>query len=281
MRDGDEVSLHLQKETGVPRETVLSRKADRSIEKRVTLTARLLAEGTLGADTSLIPGPEAPRNAFVPLKLLQEQLDLDERVNALLVGGARSDLQEHLRGRLTLADWDLTLRPPRRGADYVSLETRRLLLEPAVVEAVGGTKLDAAPTLVYIINNISDAPGRLQVPYSIVAGIDPKAGGAVEKAIRDRVPDLADGEIVLQLHHLGEPHHHDAIGDRTAPLGNGVALWFEVDDFDGAVARGREVGATIETEPHENPNARQMEIWLRDPDGYRVVIAGPSAYRPR
>jgi catechol 2,3-dioxygenase-like lactoylglutathione lyase family enzyme len=92
---------------------------------------------------------------------------------------------------------------------------------------------------------------------------------------------VADGEIVLQLHHLGEPHHHDAIGDRTAPLGNGVALWFEVDDFDGAVARIHEAGATIETEPHENPNARQMEIWLRDPDGYRVVVAGPSVYRPR
>jgi len=27
-----------------------------------------------------------------------------------------------------------------------------------------------------------------------------------------------------------------------------------------------------------NPMAKQMEIWLRDPDGYRVVVAGPSKY---
>jgi len=26
-----------------------------------------------------------------------------------------------------------------------------------------------------------------------------------------------------------------------------------------------------------NPNANQREIWLRDPDGYVVVIAGPTA----
>jgi len=96
---------------------------------------------------------------------------------------------------------------------------------------------------------------------------------------------LVDGEIVLQLHHLDEAHHHEAIGDESLPLGNGVALWFEVDDFAAAVARVRAASASmpveVEVEPHENPNAGQHEIWLRDPDGYRVVLAGPSAYRPR
>ena len=32
---------------------------------------------------------------------------------------------------------------------------------------------------------------------------------------------------------------------------------------------------------HVNPNAKQRELWLRDPDGYTVVLAGPSEYRPR
>jgi hypothetical protein len=32
---------------------------------------------------------------------------------------------------------------------------------------------------------------------------------------------------------------------------------------------------------HLSPNALQQEIWVRDPDGYLVVIAGPSEYRPR
>lgn len=111
--------------------------------------------------------------------------------------------------------------------------------------------------------------------YQAVLGVDSGHGGDEYEQL------VADGEIVLQLHHLDEPDHHGAMGDRSVPLGNGVAIWFEVDDFDAAVVRSREVGATIETEPHENPNAKQQEIWLRDPDGYRVVVAGPSAYRPR
>jgi hypothetical protein len=65
------------------------------------------------------------------------------------------------------------------------------------------------------------------------------------------------------------------------PLGNGTLLWFEVSDFDAAVQRAKDVEAVVERDVHVNPNAKQREIWLRDPDGYLVVLAGPSEYRPR
>jgi hypothetical protein len=58
-------------------------------------------------------------------------------------------------------------------------------------------------------------------------------------------------------------------------------LWFEVADFDATVERVRASDAQVVTEVHTNPNAHQQEIWLRDPEGYLVVLAGPSAYRPR
>jgi hypothetical protein len=58
-------------------------------------------------------------------------------------------------------------------------------------------------------------------------------------------------------------------------------LWFEVSDFDAATARAKAIGAVIERDVEVNPNALQKEIWLRDPDGYLVVLAGPSEYRPR
>lgn len=93
---------------------------------------------------------------------------------------------------------------------------------------------------------------------------------------------LVDGEIVLQLHRIDEAdHHHGPLADPEQPLGNGVAVWFEVSDFAAAIARIRRAGVQVETEPHQNPNALQHEIWLRDPDGYRVVLAGPSGYRLR
>ena len=66
------------------------------------------------------------------------------------------------------------------------------------------------------------------------------------------------------------------MGDPSVEVGNGVLLWFEVDDFDAAVARARELGALIVLDVHRNPNADHRELWIRDPDGYTVVIASPD-----
>lgn len=92
---------------------------------------------------------------------------------------------------------------------------------------------------------------------------------------------VSDGEIVLQLHDIEVEDHHGRLADPAQPLGNGVLLWFEVSDFDATVDRVRSSGAEVVRDVHVNPNARQHEIWVRDPDGYLVVLAGPSDYRPR
>ena len=89
---------------------------------------------------------------------------------------------------------------------------------------------------------------------------------------------ISDGRLILQLHHWALPDHHGILADQSIPLGNGVLLWFQTDDFQGAVDRAREAGAVFTKEPHENPLARHMEFWLRDPDGYLIVIAGPSSH---
>lgn len=89
---------------------------------------------------------------------------------------------------------------------------------------------------------------------------------------------LADGEVILQLHHTGadEHPHLERPGE---PRGNGVALWFATDRFDAAVERARDLGAEILEEPHWNPLAGHREVWVRDPDGYVVVLSevGPGA----
>ena len=86
---------------------------------------------------------------------------------------------------------------------------------------------------------------------------------------------MKDKSMILQLHHWND-HEHPNLGDPDqAPHGYGVLLWFETEEFDAAVARAREVGAEIVDGPRVNPNARHRELWLRDPDGYTVVLAGP------
>jgi predicted enzyme related to lactoylglutathione lyase len=84
-----------------------------------------------------------------------------------------------------------------------------------------------------------------------------------------------DGQLIMQLHRLEIGHHHGTIGDAGQPTGNGVALWFETAGFDAAVGRIREAGAQIATDVHVNPNTGHREIWLRDLDGYLVVLAEP------
>ena len=92
---------------------------------------------------------------------------------------------------------------------------------------------------------------------------------------------VRDGEIVLQIHDIEVEDHHGRLADPGQPLGNGILLWFEVADFDARADAVRATGAEIVTDVHTNPNAKQREIWVRDPDGYLVVLAGPSEYRPR
>jgi predicted enzyme related to lactoylglutathione lyase len=101
---------------------------------------------------------------------------------------------------------------------------------------------------------------------------------------------LADGVLVLQLHHRDVTHHHGLVGDPGAPVGNGVLLWFgEVADFDDVVARTHDLGVPVVRPPHRNPpegsgnGPGHREVWVKDPDGYTVVVASPDgeAYEPQ
>jgi len=93
---------------------------------------------------------------------------------------------------------------------------------------------------------------------------------------------VSNGKLILQLHHWEVDHHHGPIGDPACrPYGNGVLLWFEVDDFDAAVTRAVELEAEIVLPKHRNPpdgdgGPNHWECWLRDPDGYTVVLASPD-----
>ena len=99
------------------------------------------------------------------------------------------------------------------------------------------------------------------------------------------------GRLVLQLHRWEVEHDHGPIGDQSDPSrGNGVLLWFEVDDFDAAAERAVQLGAPIVLPRHRNPpdgdgGPNHWELWLRDPEGYTIVLASPDgtadgAWRP-
>jgi len=88
--------------------------------------------------------------------------------------------------------------------------------------------------------------------------------------------------LVMQLHAFDVVHDHGPLGDPAdRPYGNGVLLWFEIDDFDAAAARAAEMNVDVVLPRHRNPpdgkgGPNHWELWLRDPDGYTVVLASPD-----
>jgi catechol 2,3-dioxygenase-like lactoylglutathione lyase family enzyme len=86
----------------------------------------------------------------------------------------------------------------------------------------------------------------------------------------------ADGTVLLCLHQWGAHEHPSLTSPDLAPPGNGLLLFFRVDDFDLALERARALVGRFEEEPHANPNTRTREFSLRDPDGYYVTISAFS-----
>jgi ABC-type lipoprotein release transport system permease subunit len=225
---GDTIALSLQKVSLIPREILLGRRDASDVADELKLTVRRVIPNRGLARFSLNPSPATPRNAFLPLPLLQAQLHQEGRVNALLVGGGNSELKERLHEHLTFDDWGLMLLSPesrvqalfdkldrnhngklelrewrRRVAEsfaqavdrnhdgildrsevsafyqehrnYLTLESRQLLLEPTIAHAAlsagRGVRLWPRNIFVYLANTISD--GKAEIPYSLVAAMDP------------------------------------------------------------------------------------------------------------
>ncbi|MFN7979316.1 MAG: hypothetical protein U0P30_14360 [Vicinamibacterales bacterium] len=81
--------------------------------------------------------------------------------------------------------------------------------------------------------------------------------------------------VLVCLHAWGAHEHPPLTSAEVAAPGNGLLLFFRVDDYDGALSRARASGATLAEEPHRNPNTGTLEFSLRDSDGYYVTIGAP------
>lgn len=82
-----------------------------------------------------------------------------------------------------------------------------------------------------------------------------------------------DGTVLLCLHEWGEHDHPSLTSPETATPGNGLLLFFRVDDYAAALERARTLVDRLSEEPNLNPNTQTMEFSLRDPDGYYVTIS--------
>jgi hypothetical protein len=83
----------------------------------------------------------------------------------------------------------------------------------------------------------------------------------------------SDGTVLLCLHQWGSHEHPSLMSPAKGLPGNGLLLFFRVDDFDMALQRARALVSRLDEEPNVNPATRTKEFALRDPDGYYVMVS--------
>jgi catechol 2,3-dioxygenase-like lactoylglutathione lyase family enzyme len=83
----------------------------------------------------------------------------------------------------------------------------------------------------------------------------------------------SDGTVLLCLHNWGAHEHPSLTSPHLAAPGNGLLLFFRVDNFGAALPRARALVGRLDEEPRVNPSTGTIEFSLRDPDGYYVTIS--------
>ncbi len=87
---------------------------------------------------------------------------------------------------------------------------------------------------------------------------------------------LAHESNLLLMLHKRDADEHEFLASANGPaLGRGFALYFNVDSADeieAVRARADALGAQVVAEAHTNELAGQIELELRDPDGYFITV---------
>ena len=124
----------------------------------------------------------------------------------------------------------------------------------------------------WTIIGVNDVPGSFKWYQSLFGQRETSPGHDYFGQILD-----TDGTVLLCLHQWGAHEHPTLMSPGSVPPGNGLLLFFRVDDYDAALNRAHALVPRFEEESHMNPNTQTREFSLRDPDGYYVTI---SAERP-
>jgi ABC-type antimicrobial peptide transport system permease subunit len=215
---GDKITLRVGGSSAIAADSPLANRDDmaRSLAD-VTVSHIIPAEG-LGR-FSLNPSQHLPRNAYVPLELLQTSLKREGKVNAVLICRSRGDdnspveadgaLQGMIRPSLTDAGltWtevhreyrDESTNESRTAYRYYSLSTDRMVFPPEASRAIEGALrgLVFQPVFTYLANSIEVPGSQTQVPYSTISAVDSIAGLGPLLDAEGNPIEMAANQIVL------------------------------------------------------------------------------------
>src|SRR5688500_1813855 len=166
---GDTMLVRLQRPSEVPIESLFGRKEEIGRTIRLTMSAVLPRE-RLG-EFSLRAQQTQFRAVFAPLRRIQRDLGVENRVNTVLVAGVTDqNAASAARAALSLEDLGINVRLSTDRSDIIVDSTSGILAQPvenAVLASGKAVGLDAVPVFTYLANTMR-VRDRV-VPYSLVA----------------------------------------------------------------------------------------------------------------
>ena len=200
-KTGDTVLLRTQKPEAVPAEWLHGRKGN--VGRTIRLAIRKVLPASALGEFSLHPQQGQVRAVFVPLQRLQQELELEGKVNTILVsetdpGPGRTDaanaaklelLGKLLKDTFTLEDLGVQLRVLEQRRSLVLESDSGLISDPlaqAARETANRLDLHASAIFTYLTNRIRS--GSREIPYSLVAAIDREQYEALQGTAARRAP---------------------------------------------------------------------------------------------
>ena len=166
IKAGDEILLRVNQLNTFPANTPFVASTGTSVAFRV-LVKRILKPHEMG-NFSLLNVQSAPRNIFLNLNWLNDQMKLKQKANVLLVsqGTNETELNRLLQQSWTPEDLNLTIHE-NQSFNYTELVSDRVFIEPTVEEFCIRELSGSYPVFSYFINDFSFR--RNHTPYSFVS----------------------------------------------------------------------------------------------------------------
>ncbi len=103
--------------------------------------------------------------------------------------------------------------------------------------------------------------------YQQLLGCKSNHGGDAFEILADQ-----DDTVILCLHKW-EAHQHPTLSNPNIEVGNGLILYFRVDNLDQIWKQAKRLNVKVEAPPHLNENSGKEEFSIRDLDNYFLTIS--------
>jgi len=177
---GDELVLRVQQVSMMPLSAPFARETDPSVAFRLTVKS-ILSDVELGR-FSLKSNQAAPYNIFVSQIMLQQKLELPERVNLILVGSKtqipieESQLNAGLKKSWKLADAGLYIRELASTKQYEVLSNRVFIDDPLANSMIQKDST-AQSIITYLVNSLKCKDNETPYSFATAAAFsDPEIG---------------------------------------------------------------------------------------------------------